>query len=83
MDTIYYYHRPEMIPKPVQAEDRGGFYHPFDLVVEGWGEWKKTGVVPDPEELAKRINRRWKGDLQYFDTLIENGRPKPDPNKQD
>jgi hypothetical protein len=81
-DVVYYYHHPDEAPTPTQETDRGGFYHPFELVSAGWVEWKRTGVLPDPEDLARRLNRRWTGDLEYFDSLIESGRPKPPPDDE-
>lgn len=78
MDTVYYYHHPDQIPNQPQTEVRDGFYNPFELVMEGVMQRKRTGLTPDPEKLMKRLNRRWKGDLDYLERLIENGRPKPE-----
>jgi hypothetical protein len=83
MEITYFYHHPEKRLVKPPDEERGGFYNPLGLVIEGWQEWKATGVRPDPEELARRLNTRWKGDLDYFDEMIQRTRPtKPDADEK-
>ena len=77
MDTVYYYWHSTEAPKPSKETDRGGFRHPFQLVLYGWKEHKATGRYPDPEELARRIKPNFVADIDYFNELIERGRPTP------
>jgi hypothetical protein len=80
MDIVYYYWHPEQAPKPVGGQERGGFMFPLKLVTLGWKEFKKTGIYPNPYELAKRINPQFMADIDYLDSLIEQGRPEPPPD---
>lgn len=74
---MYYYHHPAEIP--AKPPTRRGFFNPFELVIAGRTERQKTGIIPDREELAKRLNRQWVEDLNYLDELIEQARPEPPP----
>lgn len=79
MDTVYFYWHPDEAKAKGVKEDRGGFYTPsLTLIAAGWEVKKHTGQYPDPEDLAKRMNTRFKLDIDYFDELIERGRPAPD-----
>jgi hypothetical protein len=76
MEIVYDYHHPEARATPKREDDRGGFYNPLSLVIAGAEVHQTTGQYPDPEQLAKSINTRFKGDIDYWHTLIERGRPK-------
>lgn len=78
LDIIHYYWHPESIPVKPREEDRGGFYFPLELVIEGWRERDKTGRTPHPKELSGRLVKRWVDDLNYFAELLERGKPKDD-----
>lgn len=78
MDTVYYYHHSNEIPKPLPGESQDGFYYPFNLVLAGWQEWKATGRYPNPIELAKRINSKFKGDIDHWQSLLDQGKPPPE-----
>jgi hypothetical protein len=77
LDLIHDYHHPEQRKQPLPQDERSGFYYPLNLVAAGYQEWKATGRYPDPEELSKRLNTRFKGDIDYLSDSIEKLRPKP------
>lgn len=59
--------------KPTSPK-RDGFVYPFKLVQAGWLEWKKSGRIPHPDELAK-LPVEWVNDIHTLHALVEAGKP--------
>lgn len=84
-EIVYLYWHPEQRSKPRNphdGNDRNGFLYPLNLVMHGWKEHKVTGVYPDPVTLAKRIKPGFVADIDYFNELIERGKPSDPPDER-
>jgi hypothetical protein len=68
----YYYGKDGSDARQKEAE---GFDHwPFDLVLMGWSEWKRTGKLPNPRELMK-LPTTWVNEIYKWDALVEGNKP--------